>query len=58
MKQIALSHFTDIHLTIAGLFIFIIFFTITTIMVFSKSRRAHYEEMATLPLDEGGRRER
>ena len=53
MKQEALSHFTDIHLTILALFIFITLFTVMVFVVYSKSRKKHYETMANLQLKEG-----
>ncbi|MBC86053.1 MAG: CcoQ/FixQ family Cbb3-type cytochrome c oxidase assembly chaperone [Bdellovibrionaceae bacterium] len=53
MKQIGLAHFTDIHLTIIALFIFVLFFIGTTFYVYSKNRRGFYEKMSRLPLSQG-----
>lgn len=57
MKQQGLAFFTDIHFTVIGLLIFMIFFAAVVFFAYRKSAKEHYQEMANLPLEEGGSNE-
>jgi len=51
MKQEALTFFTDIHLTVVGMFIFLFAFVLITIRVSRKDHAEHYKIMGQLPLE-------
>jgi len=51
MKQEALKYFTDIHLTVLGLFIFFLFFAYVVIKVFRSSKKS-ITEYSKIPLRE------
>lgn len=53
MKQEGLAFFTDIHLTIIGLIIFVTFFIGVLIWVNRKSAGPLYAKLAEMPLTEG-----
>jgi cbb3-type cytochrome oxidase subunit 3 len=52
MKQELFKNFTDQHLTIIGLFIFVIFFLGLLIQVYRRSQTPHYQYMSKLPFSE------
>ena len=52
MLREGLAFFTDTHLTVIALVLFVCTFAGLVLWTFRKSARKHYEEMANLPLDE------
>ncbi|MCB0394804.1 MAG: cbb3-type cytochrome c oxidase subunit 3 [Bdellovibrionales bacterium] len=57
MKQEGLAFFADVHWTIAAFLIFLSFFVLMVIWVSKKSNQSHFQQMAHLPLEEGGSNE-
>lgn len=58
MKQLALTHFTDTHLTLMGLFLFLFVFLGMSFLTFHRSRKKLFQEIQNLPFEEsldGGR---
>lgn len=53
MKQEGLAYFTDIHYSIIGLIIFIVFFVGVVLWAYRGTAKEHYKKMANLPLKEG-----
>lgn len=53
MKQDGLTYFTDTHLTILGLVIFLLFFTGVLSWVSRKNVRDYYKNMEHMPLNDG-----
>ena len=51
MKQEVFQNYTDQHLTILALFIFLSFFVGLIIFVYRKSKTHHFNYMSQLPLD-------
>jgi cbb3-type cytochrome oxidase subunit 3 len=52
MKQELFKNFNDQHLTIIGLFIFVVFFLGLLIQVYRRSQSSHYNYMSQLPISE------
>jgi cbb3-type cytochrome oxidase subunit 3 len=52
MKQELFKNFSDQHITIIGLFIFILFFFGLLIQVYRRSQSAHYQYMSKLPISD------
>ena len=52
MKQAALSHFNLPWLSITGLIIFVVCFTLYTYWTYKKENKEVYEQAALLPLEE------
>ncbi|HWU45081.1 MAG TPA: hypothetical protein VN132_16625 [Bdellovibrio sp.] len=53
MKQDDLSFFTDTHLTVIGLVIFVLFFVGVVFWVNRKGGKQFYSSMEQMPLKEG-----
>lgn len=53
MKQLGLSYFTDIHLTVLGLAIFFTFFVCVCLWAYRKSGSAIYQRIEKFPLQDG-----
>jgi cbb3-type cytochrome oxidase subunit 3 len=52
MKQDLFKNFTDQHLTLIGLFIFVVFFLGLLIQVYRKTQTTHYKYMSKLPISD------
>ena len=52
MKQLGLSFFTDIHLTVIGLILFFSVFIGVTLFVYRKNSESVYKKISQLPLEE------
>lgn len=50
MLRNAFTHFTDSHLTMIGLIIFVLFFLGLLLWVFLPFNKKHYQRMKKLPL--------
>lgn len=52
MKQEALLHFKDVHLTLIAFVLFMLTFIFLYFKVYKFTKKSHFDKMSQLPLDE------
>jgi cytochrome c oxidase cbb3-type subunit IV len=52
MMREGLKYFTDVHLTLLAMMIFLCFFTATLIWVYRRSSTELYKQLSQLPLED------